>query len=58
VLGGLVCWAFEGIAIEPQNPKQPPLQQSQPDPSLETKSYPASEFLLPGRRQSLLRWRH
>lgn len=58
VLGGIVCWAFEGIAFEQKQPKVMPLQQAQSDPSSETRSYAASEFLYPGRRQSLLRWRH
>src|SRR5690242_20024360 len=58
LLGGIVCWAFDGIRVQreerPQQQSAP--QQVQPDHSLEF--YPPSQFLLPGNRRSLLPWRH
>ena len=55
VLGGIVCWAFEGVKIESRRPSPtPPIQESKEA----TEYHPASDFLLPGSRHSLLPWRH
>jgi hypothetical protein len=51
VLGGVVCWAFEGIKIS--SAPQPP--ERQPTHTEDTREwYSASEFILPGSRKSLL----
>ena len=58
LLGGIVCWAFQGIKVEPLRPT-PPLPVQKPlNTALKTEWHPASDFLLPGSRQSLLPWRH
>jgi len=51
VLGGVVCWAFEGIKISPA-PPPPERQPARTEDSREWHS--ASEFILPGGRKSLL----
>ncbi len=56
LLGGIVCWAFEGVKIEPP-PARPAQIQKPADAAPETEWHPASDFLLPGRKQSLLSWR-
>lgn len=51
VLGGLVCYACEGLQIENrhEHPKsEPPRVREQ------VEWHPASDFLLPGNRKSLL----
>ena len=56
VLGGIVCWAFESVKIETRNT---PAEAQKSETSVpERYWHPASDFLLPGRRQSLLPWRH
>jgi hypothetical protein len=56
LLGGLVCWAYESVKFEP-----PPLPPPTPKPvntAPTAEWHPASDFLMPGRRKSLLPWRH
>ena len=58
LLGGLVCWALESVKVE-----APPRPSSSPDRALDERTlareyHPASDFLLPGNRQSLLPWKH
>ncbi|MEO8597194.1 MAG: hypothetical protein ABI759_28000 [Candidatus Solibacter sp.] len=56
LLGGIVCWAFASVKIEAQ---RPPASTSKTAPTApEHFSHPASDFLLPGGRRSLLPWRH
>jgi hypothetical protein len=51
VLGGLVCWAYDGVSITPA----PPLERSQFPPIEDAKEWhAASDFILPGGRKSLL----
>ena len=57
LLGGLVCWAFEGVKFEPHRRTPPPPVQG-PETTPPVQSYSASDFLLPGNGQSLLPWRH
>ena len=55
LLGGIVCWAFESVKMETRS--TPPA----PKPTVATPErywHPASDFLLPGRRKSILPWRH
>jgi hypothetical protein len=53
LLGGLACYGFEGVKIEP--PVQPPCKGVEPPSSPQQKEWrSASEFLLPGNRKSLL----
>lgn len=55
ILGGIVCWAFDGVQVETRPPVAPPrLRQAKPS----TEYHPASDFLLPGGRKSLLPWVH
>ena len=54
LLGGIVCWAFEGVrANAPAKPQKS--EQPRRTPPLK-EWHAASEFLLPGRRQSVLPW--
>lgn len=48
VLGGIVCWAFEGVTIHqlPEAKKN----DLKPKPREEREWHPASDFLFPGRR--------
>jgi len=51
VLGGLVCWAYDGITIS----SVPPATHQQASPIKDTKEWhSASDFILPGNRKSLL----
>jgi hypothetical protein len=51
ILGGVVCWAFEGIKIS----TAPPLEQDHASRNEEAREWhSASEFVLPGARKSLL----
>lgn len=52
VLGGMVCWAFDGIRITKPLEAPHPAKEEQPKPDVEW--HPASDFLLPGGRKSLL----
>ena len=54
LLGGVVCWAFEGVQIH-QGPRHlEPQEESPTKPSRETEWHPASDFLLPGNRHGVL----
>ena len=53
LLGGVVCWAFEGVKFEAGRKPSRPVERI-PEPEYHS----ASEFLLPGNRRSLLPWRH
>lgn len=50
VLGGIVCWASEGIKI--QVPPQPERHETRTEEAREW--HPPSDFVLPGGRKSLL----
>jgi len=51
VLGGLVCWAFDGIRITPV----PPVVHDRPSRIDDAREWHfASEFILPGGRKSIL----
>jgi hypothetical protein len=51
VLGGVVCWSFDGIKVDPA----PPLEQKEPARTEEAREWhSASEFILPGARKSVL----
>jgi hypothetical protein len=51
VLGGVVCWAFEGIRISTApTPEQDHVSANEAD----REWHSASEFVLPGSRKSLL----
>lgn len=51
VLGGVVCWAFEGIKVEPA----PPAKRDQPArPEGAKEWHSPSDFVQPGGRKSLL----
>ena len=52
ILGGIVCWAFESVQIRQS---EPPAESSEPArPQRVLEWHQASDFLLPGGRQSLL----
>jgi len=52
ILGGLVCWAFESVKLQPTEPRR---EQPQPaDSSRATEWHSPSEFLMPGNRRALL----
>jgi hypothetical protein len=57
LLGGIVCWAFQGVRVESRPPAAPPAQ-SPPKAGVEKEWHSPSDFLLPGGRQSMLPWRH
>lgn len=51
VLGGMVCWAFDGIRID----APPPSKRIDAErPETEREWHSASDFLLPGGRKSIL----
>lgn len=52
LLGGLVCWACEGIRTE--KPKPPPIETRVESKPPEKEWHPASDFLLPGGGHTLL----
>jgi hypothetical protein len=52
LLGGLVCYAVEGVRIAP--PPQLPKDTDRSPASQQTEWHSASEFLLPGSRKSIL----
>ena len=52
LLGGLMCYACEGIRIEEPHPHPQPKEE--PTVSEEKEWHAASDFLLPGNRKSLL----
>jgi hypothetical protein len=51
VLGGVVCWAFEGITV-----RSAPLSEHQQSAQIDEvrEWHSASEFILPGTRKSIL----
>lgn len=55
LLGGIICWAFASVKMEPRSPEA---AQKASASIPERFWHPASDFLLPGRRQSILPWRH
>ena len=55
LLGGVVCWAFEGVRV---HQKAPPEREETAVRPLETEWHPASDFLLPGGRHHLLPPKH
>ncbi len=52
ILGGIVCWAFQSVKLE--HPAPPPEPRQAAAAPVITEWHPASEFLLPGNRRSLL----
>ena len=56
VLGGVVCWAFEGVKFEPREQNASQAERRKEDPA--TEYHPASDFLLPGSSKIHLPWRH
>ncbi len=50
VLGGVVCWAFDGIKVQ----SAPPPQREQSHGTQTREWHSASEFIQPGGRRSLL----
>ncbi len=52
ILGGVVCWAFEGIQIESVPP--PPEHHQAPPDDTGKEWHSASDFVQPGSRKSLL----
>jgi hypothetical protein len=56
LLGGIICWAFDSVRVEPRSPSPP--AQKPPKISVEKEWHPASDFLMPGGKHSLIRWRH
>jgi hypothetical protein len=57
ILGGVVCWAFEGIRVEerslPSSHQPTPIQKPSAM-AVEREWYSASTFLVPGGRKRLL----
>jgi hypothetical protein len=52
LLGGLVCYAFDAIRIEESSPQ---LKDKEPSRAQESSEWrPASDFLLPGNKRSIL----
>jgi len=58
LLGGVVCWAYECVKVESPRSSPPHTVQKPVGTAPETQWHPASDFLLPGRRHSLLPWKH
>ncbi len=56
LLGGFVCWAFESVRVEAR--QAPAAAQKPTKITVDTEWHPASDFLLPGGRHSVLPWRH
>ena len=52
VLGGIVCWAFDGVQVRQAPPPEKPKEEVRI--AREEEWHPASDFLQPGRHQSLL----
>jgi len=56
LLGGLLCYGYGGIELQAPPPaSEPPAQTIRPS---QTEWHPASDFLLPGNRKSLLPPKH
>jgi len=59
ILGGVVCWAFDAVNLGNTNPQTPPSTTASARTGAQERfSHPASDFLLPGGRRSILPWRH
>jgi hypothetical protein len=59
VLGGVVCWAFDGIRIhEIHEPPHRPEHRGSALPAIQVEWHPASDFVLPGSRKIVLPPRH
>ena len=58
LLGGVVCWAFEGVKLETRPPSNTHPISKAAENAHRTEFHPPSDFLLPGSRRSLLPWRH
>jgi hypothetical protein len=58
LLGGIVCWAFEGVKVEPARSSPPPKIHKPVETALDAEWHPASDFLQPGMSHRLLPWRH
>lgn len=54
LLGGIVCWAFESIKVQPKRPSAPVPVLPEQSTAFESEWHPASDFLLPGRKSILL----
>ena len=54
LLGGVICWAFDSVRVEAS---AAPAQKA-PKVTVEREWHPASDFLMPGGRHSVLPWRH
>jgi hypothetical protein len=52
VLGGIACYGYEGVRIEQRH--QSPPHDHAPQAAPQTEWHPASDFVLPGNRKSLL----
>jgi hypothetical protein len=52
LLGGIVCYACEGIRIEEPPKKSPPIEK--PGVEQQKEWHPASDFVFPGHRKRLL----
>jgi hypothetical protein len=57
LLGGMICWAFEGVKVETPPANEPPVEKVL-NPTQHTEYHSPSDFLLPGNKQSILPWRH
>ncbi len=53
VLGGIVCWTFEGIQIDASQ-RLPDRNQAERRDAVAKEWHPASDFILPGGRRSVL----
>jgi len=58
LLGGFVCWAYDAVDVETSAPTESATPDKPAATTPETEWHPASDFLLPGRKKSLLPWRH
>lgn len=58
LLGGIVCWAFEGVKVETRLPSKTPSISTTPQNAPLSEFHPPSDFLLPGSQHSSLPWRH
>ena|SRR5664279_3375770 len=54
LLGGIVCWAFEGVKVEPSRAPAPPKAHLPSESALEKEWHPASDFLQPGMSHRVL----
>jgi hypothetical protein len=52
VLGGFICYCYDGVKIE--TPPEPSLKPAEPGAAQFNEWHPASDFLLPGNRKSIV----